>query len=87
MEEFTPLKRIVVYTEVIVMKEPRKTKKERKLEKQRQLEIDQNLALELEEKRARRRKIVNIIWKIWWIGLVIIFAIVFIQTYMIKFGS
>jgi ABC-type amino acid transport substrate-binding protein len=85
--EFTALKRIVVYTEVIVMKEPRKTKKERKLEKQRQLEIDQNLALELEEKRARRRKIVNIIWKIWWIGLVIIFAIVFIQTYMIKFGS
>ncbi|NLO21169.1 MAG: hypothetical protein GX119_04125 [Syntrophomonadaceae bacterium] len=69
------------------MKEPRKTKKDRKLEKQKQLEIDQDLALELEEKRTRRRKTINTLWKIWWIGLVIIFAIVFIQTYIIKFGS
>ena len=69
------------------MKEPRKTKKERKLEKQKQLEMDQNLALELEEKQAQRRKIIKTIWKIWWIGLFIIMTIVFIQTYMIKFGS
>lgn len=69
------------------MKEPRKTKRERKLEKQKLLEIDQDLALELEEKRVRRKKIVNTIWKIWWIGLVIIFVIVFIQTYIVRFGS
>ncbi len=69
------------------MKEPRKTKKQRKLEKKQQLEIDQDLALELDEKRARRRKAIGIIWKIWWIGLVIIFAIVCVQTYKIRFGS
>jgi hypothetical protein len=73
--------------EVIIVANERKTKKERKMEKKKELQIAQELDQELAEKRAKRKKIVYTIWKIWWIGLIILFTIVFVQTLIIRFGS
>ncbi|KUG04575.1 hypothetical protein ASZ90_018067 [hydrocarbon metagenome] len=69
------------------MGKDKKTKKERQMEKQKEKQLDQELDQELEEKRAKRKRTVATFWKIWWIGIIILFIILSIQTYMIKFAN
>ncbi len=62
-------------------------KKDRKIQKEieRQKKIDKMNEKEMQEKMAKRKHNLSIIWKIWWIGLIIIFIIVAIQTIMVRF--
>ncbi len=61
--------------------------KRKKTEKELENMVDAKMEIEMEEKKEKRRKTINTIWKIWWIGIVILFIILSIQTYMIKSGS
>ncbi len=64
------------------MKKDRKKNMEIEMEKKR----EEKLAKEMEIKLEKRKKNISTIWKIWWIGLIIIFIIVAVQTYIMKFG-
>ncbi len=46
----------------------------------------QKMEIEMEKKKAKRKQYISIIWKIWWIGLILIFIKLAMQTWAIKFG-
>lgn len=46
----------------------------------------QKMEIEIEKKKEKRKQYISIIWKIWWIGLIIIFIKLAIQIWAIKFS-
>lgn len=39
-----------------------------------------------QEHKFRHNKYLRFFWKIWWIGLVILFVILAVQTYLVRFA-
>ncbi len=64
------------------MKKDRKKEMEIEMERRKAIKREKEMEIKLE----KRKKNIGIIWRIWWVGLIIIFIIIAVQTYIIKFG-